>query len=176
MKVFINQVDKFICFGKIASSHGIKGEVALDCYFSNYQFFLEKNRFFILEDGKYVNLNLKLNGKKKDLLIVKIPEVEKIEDAAKFLKKEVFVERDLFNLLDDGNNETHFVQDLIGLKVILENKEIGKVQDVVNFGSGPLLEVLISVDNKTTEYYEKNKNNIKEVDILNGTITLNNKL
>lgn len=165
-------MDKFVCFGKIESLHGIKGEVTIDCFFANYDFFLKANSFFILEDNDYIKINFTLNGKKKDVLIIQIENVTTIEEAKKFLKKEILTERALLNQLDDGNEETHFVQDLIGLKVILENKEYGIVTDVVNFGGGPLIEVLPNDGNKITEYYEKNKNYIKQVDISNGTITL----
>jgi len=59
------------------------------------------------------------------------------------VKKTLFCKRSSLETLEDGDNETHFVADLIGLKVYIEKEGelFGVVEDVVNFGGGPLLEV-----------------------------------
>jgi ribosomal 30S subunit maturation factor RimM len=76
--------------------------------------------------------------------------------------------------LDDGMQDTHFVVDLIGLQVLIEGFEgiYGKINDVVNFGGGPLLEVNLDrshIKNQEkadlTEYHLKNPQTIKEVNI-----------
>lgn len=159
-------MEKIICFGKFKGTHGIKGELALEHFFENYEFFFKKNQF--LFEGKPIQLIFK--GRKKDCLIIAIEGVMRIEDASSFLKKEVFVERKLLEELDDGNSKTHFVSDLIGLKAILNNKEYGIVMDVVNFNGTVFLEIFAN-ETQNTEYHEKNENTIKEVDISKGTIT-----
>jgi ribosomal 30S subunit maturation factor RimM len=174
-------VDKYTEFGKIVGIHGLKGEMLLDCFFTNFNHFVSKGIFMKFEDG-FNQISIKKNGIKKLGVIIHIEGCNSKEDTVKFLNKTLFTPRDALEELDDGDKNTHFVADLLNLEVKVDGEEgiFGNIHDVVNFGGGPLLEVKLEHShkfnkNKTEkfEYYEKNITNIKEVNLKQGYLILN---
>jgi 16S rRNA processing protein RimM len=166
-------VEKYIEFGKITATHGLKGEIFVDCFFKNIEHFLNFDLFLKEEDG-FKKVKAIKNGFKKDGVILKIEEIESLEVAKSLVTKILYSPYQALTKLDDGMQDTHFVVDLIGLQVLIEGFEgiYGKINDVVNFGGGPLLEVNLDrshIKNQEkadlTEYHLKNPQTIKEVNI-----------
>ena len=154
----------------------------LECYFKNYEHFLSNGGIFIKSEDGFLPFQMVKTGVKRGELIVKPEGFTAKEQAMGLLKKEVFVERSSLDELET-EKEGHFVADLIGLKIFMneETEVYGFVLDVVDFGGGPLLEVEISHthpnnNNKKEklEYYEKSENIVKEVNLLEGYIKLFN--
>ena len=173
-------MDKYIEFGKITATHGLKGEIFVDCFFKNVEHFLNFGIFLKKEEG-FEKLDATKNGVKKDGIILKFKGIESLESAQSLVKKTLFSPREALKELDDGMPETHFVVDLIGLKVLVEGFEecYGEISDVVDFGGGPLLEVILEkshIKNKDktdfVEYHSKNSNTTKEVNIEKNYIIL----
>lgn len=173
---------KYISFGKISSLHGVKGELSLECFFGNYAYFIENNLCFFKRNEEIIPLKISVNGHKKEsIVIIVIEGYGDIESARKLLKQEVFIEREAMSALEDGEGG-HFVSDLLNLTVLdaEDGKLYGLVVDVVDFGSGPLLEIAINHQNiknekkkEKLEYYEKDERIVKEVNLLKGYILLN---
>ena len=66
-----------------------------------------------------------------------------------------------------------YVFNVIDLEVFTENDEkIGVVTDVVDFGSGPMLEINVGKTKEKLEYFLYNKNTVKNVDLENKKITI----
>ncbi len=170
-------MNKYIEFGKIKGTHGLKGELELECFFQNVEHFLNAGIFLKENEDNFIKINARKTGRKKDVTILKFNGIEKIEDATQLIKKTIFVERSALEELSDGNQETHFVFDLIGLRVLIEGNsvEYGKVTDVVDFGSGALLEVKLNLEGneKLEEYLPKNPEVVKEVNLKEGFILIN---
>lgn len=127
---------KRLCIAKIATAHGVKGLVKLHVFAENLDLF--KGRLFTSEDDdKTINLKLK-NATAKHWLA----EVEGITDrnqSETLRGTEIFVNQSDLPEPDDG--EFYFA-DLIGLVCFdKDNKEIGKVIAVENFGAGDLLDI-----------------------------------
>ena len=175
-------MNKYIEFGKVLGTHGLKGQVVMQCFFESVEYFIEKGVFIKTEQG-FEPITIKKVGIKKGGVIIEVQNSSTKESADKLLKLELFIERSTLNELDDENEETHFVADLLELNVFIEGEEeiFGKVNDVVNFGGGPLLEIAINLKHKNNigkkeklEYYEKSKQALKEVNLKQGYIILKN--
>lgn len=153
----------------------------LECYFQNYQYFAENNLIFLKRaEESLENIKITIDGKKGDCLIIYIESLNTIEAVHSIIGKEFVVESESIRSLD-VEGEGHFVFDLLNLKVIdyKTKEEYGTINDVVDFGGGPLLEIQLNKQNtknkdkkETVEYFEKNKNTVKDVDLLQGIISI----
>lgn len=125
-----------VCVAKIATAHGIKGLVKLHVFADNID--LLKGTLFTSENGdETLPLTLK-NATARHW----IAEVENITDrtqAEKLRGTEIYIDQSDLPEADDGE---FYFSDLIGLICIDKNdKEIGKIIAVENFGAGDLLEI-----------------------------------
>ena len=175
---------KYIKFGSILGVHGLKGEVLIECLFENFKHFVSQGVFIDNVNG-IEPIKIQQTGIKKGGIIVSIENCVNKEDATKLLNKNLFIDRKSLDDLDDSDQSTHFVADLLDLNVFIDgyNDIFGTVIDVVNFGNGPLLEIKLNKNHKKNlnkkeklEYYEKNTTTIKEVNLKAKLILLNNNI
>ncbi len=135
---------KNILIGKIISAFGIKGEVKI----ISYAEVPEKIEKYNLFDKSGNSLKLKISNKNKTaigtsangtLFIAKIDGINDRNASELLRNKEIFVSRD--DLDETDENEFYYV-DLIGLNVVdMNDKKIGKVLDVHDYGAGGILEI-----------------------------------
>lgn len=126
-------MQKVLQVGTIIKTHGIRGEVKV------YPLTDDVNRFkklkeVILEPEKD-NITLEIEGVKffKNLVILKFKDFDNINDIEMHVKKGIYVTRE--NAVECEEDE-YFVADLIGLDVVTDdNKEFGKVKDVIHTGA-----------------------------------------
>ena len=126
-------MQKVLQVGTIIKTHGIRGEVKV------YPLTDDVNRFkklkeVILEPEKD-NITLEIEGVKffKNLVILKFKDFDNINDIEMHVKKGIYVTRE--NAVPCEEDE-YFVADLIGLDVVTDdNKEFGKVKDVIHTGA-----------------------------------------
>ena len=126
-------MQKVLQVGTIIKTHGIRGEVKV------YPLTDDVNRFkklkeVILEPEKD-NITLEIEGVKffKNLVILKFKDFDNINDIEMHVKKGIYVTRE--NAVKCEEDE-YFVADLIGLDVVTDdNKEFGKVKDVIHTGA-----------------------------------------
>ncbi len=109
--------------GQIVNTHGLRGDVKIMPWADYPAFLLEFNRFFI--DGKEYAIQRAVL--QKSMVLAKLEGVDSIDDAAKLRQKEISIAREDVEL-EDG---TVFIADLIGLKVLAGDREIGTVADVM---------------------------------------------
>ncbi|MCL2323874.1 MAG: ribosome maturation factor RimM [Oscillospiraceae bacterium] len=111
--------------GHITTTHGIKGEVKVHPYTSNINRFSELN--YVIIDGK--NFNIENVKYQKDKVILKLENINSIEEACLYKNKELEVNREDGVKLDEGE---YYIADIIGCKVYDENGEfIGEVFDYI---------------------------------------------
>ena len=167
----MNKPDK-ICVGAIVGVHGIKGEVKLKSFTENPE---AVGKYGPLEDKFGKKYDLKVTGRSKELLRAKIKGVDDRNAAETLIGTELWADRSVLPELEDDNEFYH--TDLIGLAVKFEDKEIGKVVGIYNFGAGDIIEVKLASTGKAEMFPFKNayfpEVNIKDGYIIITTDTLN---
>ena len=89
---------------------------------------------FYLEPGKKINIQIKSLGSS---LIVKIDQIEKVNDAKSFINKEIFITEEELKAID---KDSIYWKDLIGSEVINQSNEpLGEVIKIENHGASDLL-------------------------------------
>lgn len=121
--------NRLLCIGKIAAPHGVKGLVKILPYGDDVSLLVQvESHKITLKNpmGKYI--------------LAQIEGVDSREDAERVSGTELFISRDKLPEIED--DDTYYIEDLIGLKAVDESgEEIGKVIAVHNFGAGDLLEI-----------------------------------
>lgn len=150
----------FVKFGKIVKPHGVKGEFVLRPDFASASDYL--GNCYLLNDGAYSEFPLTLCGVKPNGdIIVSCDMVQKYENVLNYIGKCLYVLRELLPPV-----EGFYVCDVIGLDVCTEDGlQIGTVTDVVDFGSGPMIEVQSLQKKEKLEYYLYDKYTIISVDM-----------
>jgi 16S rRNA processing protein RimM len=109
--------------GQIVNTHGLRGHVKVMPWADDPADLLDFDRFFI--DGR--EYEVERSSQQKSMILLKLKGVDSIEDAAKLRNKEVSIAREDVEL-EDG---VVFIADLIGLPVVADGVEIGKITEVL---------------------------------------------
>ena len=132
-----------------------------------------ENAIFYKDNDEYKNIQLSISAFNGKTFICKLTNIDNIEQAQFFLKKEIFIE-----VVDDDYIEPEM---LIGFTAVdsKTKKDIGKVIDYGDYGSGMLIEIQLNqLDNKKkpnkqstkSEFYLCNRDFIKKIDFDRHTI------
>lgn len=113
--------------GKIVNTHGLKGDVKLVSWCDYPEVFEDFSKIYD-GDTAYEIENVKYH---KGSVILKLSGVDSIETAERMKNRVVTALRSEFNL-PEGK---FFLVDIIGLKVVSDNIEIGFVSDVIQTGA-----------------------------------------
>ena len=147
----------YIDFGKITSTHGIRGEVKIYPYTDDVDNILSLKKIYI-EDKGYKVSSIRFH---KNMFIAKLMGVNTVEDAETFRNKLVQREIDENEELEE---DTYYIKDLIGLDVYLESNELfGKIKDVFQTGANDVY-VIRTIDEKEV-LIPAIKSVVKDVDI-----------
>ena len=109
--------------GQIVNTHGLKGYVKVMPWADSPDVLTEFDRFFI--DGK--EYAVEYAAVQKSMVLLKLKGIDTIDDAAKLRDKELCMARADVEL-EEG---TVFIADLIGLPVLADGEEIGRITDVL---------------------------------------------
>ncbi len=113
----------FLPTGQIVNTHGLRGHVKVMPWADDPEDLLDFDRFFI--DGK--EYEVEYSAQQKTMILLKLAGVDSIEEAAKLRNKELSICRDDIEL-EEG---VVFIADLIGLPVLADGVEIGKITEVL---------------------------------------------
>ncbi len=125
-------MEQYLQVGVISSTHGIKGEVKVFPTTDDPQRF-KKLKKVILDAGKK-QIPLEIQNVKffKQFVIVKFKGIDNINDIEMYKGKSLLVTReDAVELEEDE----YFIADLIGMKVVTEEEELGTLTDVIETGA-----------------------------------------
>ena len=150
-------INNLIHIGTFGDPVGLNGEIKLKVYSSNFKFFL-KNSFLVNE----VLLKIKnsIIKEKNRYFIVKMNKMIDIENIKKFKGNKIFVER--VHLPKINKNE-YYIADLINCKIMsFDNKYLGLVKSIDNYGAGNLINVL---KNKKSFFISFDSENIISVNL-----------
>ena len=144
--------------GKIIGTHGIKGELRIKSEFEKKNLVFKENNKIIIDKEEHMIRTYRFH---KIFDMITIDNFENINDVLQFVGKNVYVSRDSLKLQKDE----YLLDDLIGLKVILDNKVYGIVNDYSN-NLNPLLKIKYDKD----YYIPINSKYIKKVDLENNAL------
>jgi 16S rRNA processing protein RimM len=133
-----------ILIGRIASAHGLKGEVKLKSFASEP---LALGRYGALSASDGRKLNLKAARLAGDFVIAAFDGVADRDLAEGLRGLELYVER---NALPDPGEDEFYLADLIGCHVYsAEGAPLGEVVAVPSYGASELLEIRIGASRDT---------------------------
>lgn len=115
--------DNLLPTGQIVNTHGLRGHVKVMPWADDPDDLLDFDRFFI--DGK--QYDVEHASRQKNMILLKLEGVDSIEDAALLRNKEIAISRDDIEL-EEG---VVFIADLIGVPVLADGVEIGKITEVL---------------------------------------------
>lgn len=113
----------FLPTGEIVNTHGLKGYVKVMPWADDPSDLLDFDRFFI--DGK--EYEVEYAAQQKTMVLLKLVGVDDVDAANKLRGKEIAICRDDIEL-EEG---VVFIADLIGLPVLADGVEIGKITEVL---------------------------------------------
>jgi len=124
---------KYIVIGKVLSTQGNKGEVNVFPLTDSIDRFKNLDNVFLRNKNSQTILNVEKIRIRKDTVILKLKDIENIEEAKMLVGSFLEVERKNAVKLP---KETYFLFEIIGLEVYNENNIfLGKVENVISTGS-----------------------------------------
>ena len=122
--------------GKIVGTHGVRGEMRLECW-CNTPSFLSKFKTLYLDEGRTA-LSVSCRPH-KNIVLLTVKGVDSIEKADTYRGKILYLDRDDVHL----SKGEHFVQDIIGRQVTDADTGAvyGTVTDVLKTGSNDVYEM-----------------------------------
>lgn len=161
--------------GKIRNTHGLEGNVIIKHDFEGVNVFKNLDHIFIeLLKGSFIPYFI---GDKKQLdkteVLIKLEEVDSVEEARFILNKEVWIEKELFKKIKPKNVDLDFV----GFSIIdLKFKNLGKIEQLMEMPKQVLAvvtyqgkEVLIPLIDQTIISIDPHKKEI-HVDLPEGLL------
>ena len=157
---------QFLEAGKIVRTHGIRGELLMECWADSPEFLLEAKHFYF--DGGKRDAGLFSARAHKGRLLLKLQGVDTVEQGDALRGKVLYIDRNEVSL-EEGQV---FLQDLIGLKAVDGNtgKEYGELKEVLPTGANDVYRI---VDVSGKEYlFPAVRHMIKEINLEKGVIEL----
>ncbi len=153
---------EYINIGKIITTHGIKGELKI---ISTFQ---EKDQVFKKDFNIYIGNNHQLetintHRVHKNYNMITLNNYTNINEVLTFLKQNVYVLRSDLEIKD------YLLEDIINMDIILNKEILGKITEIIYNKSN----ILISVTGPKNFYIPYNQEFIKEVDIKNNQVHVN---
>lgn len=135
---FLNAMtqDKKICIGEISNVHGVRGQLLVRCFADDPELLLIKDA--VTDEKGTRTFNFQGLSPHKKAYLTRLDGLDNREDAEKLKRTRLYIERDQLPELD--SDEIYHV-DLIGMTVKSDDKIIGKIAAVQNFGASDLLEI-----------------------------------
>lgn len=125
--------EDFLRVGVITSTHGIRGEVKVFSTTDDPERFKKLKKCVIAAKRENVEVEVQSVKYFKQFVILKFKGIDNINDVEQYVKSDLLVTRENAVALEPGE---YFICDLIGLKVITDDKkELGTLKDVLETGA-----------------------------------------
>ena len=126
----------FILVGSIVGLHGLKGYLKVKSFFEKPKDIFKFGEYFI-DKLCFSSISLKFN--KKSVFICELEGINSIEEAKKFVNKDIFISR---LSLPKTDKDEIYLNDLISFNVELESGlYLGELVKFYDFGGGPIIAV-----------------------------------
>ncbi len=126
--------------GKTLKVHGLKGELKTQCYLDSPDLF-KKIPVVRLKNKDYDVEQARRSG---EFVLLKLKGVDTVDDAKSLCNIEISAEKDKMPPLPDGR---YYIADLIGCIVMSGTERVGKIKDVLQYGSADV--VVLTKEGKT---------------------------
>ena len=135
-----------IFYSTVSRLHGLKGEVEISFrdkgYFASLPI-LNENTPVIINGKEFIILKIK---KKNKSFVFQIKDIEDIESAKELIGCDIYIDSKYLPELDE---DTFYEAELIGYKIIDENKNIyGEIVDIYSLPSNYVFNIALSENNK----------------------------
>ena len=156
----------YVYIGKIVNTHGIKGELRIRSNFLKKDRVFKKGFTLYLGDEKKPEV-INTYRPHKEFDMVTFEGYNNINQVLDYLKLKVYAKKEDIELKEDE----YILEELVGLDVIEEGLNLGKVSEIVYNNSNILLYV---IGEKTNFYIPNNPNFIKKVNLDKNEIIVEN--
>jgi 16S rRNA processing protein RimM len=128
----------FYPIGRVIKPHGVKGKIKIDYFGEDYDHFSYYKEIFIKDStGQLKPYEVIQAIPKPPRIILRLKGIERIEEATSLTGREIFVKRENFPPLSEGE---YYWVDLIGMSVETDNgKRIGKVKRIFPTGANDVI-------------------------------------
>ncbi len=128
------QSDSLILMGKVAATHGIKGQLRIVAYSGLSESFLSAGSFFLRDSSGRTQQHdvsaISVHGKK---LLVTLKGFSNINQVLAFVGNEVLLYRDQ---LPEPEEDEYYWYDLVGMNVVTtDNRVLGVLESIIETGS-----------------------------------------
>ena len=135
-----------ILMGKVAATHGIKGQLRIVPYSGSVDTFLTLKSILLRDaagrTSQHELLSVAAHGKK---VIVTLKEFSEINQVLHFIGSEILLRRDQFPPTED---DEYYWYDLVGMKVVtVDGSYLGTLESIIETGSNDVY-VVASGDNE----------------------------
>jgi 16S rRNA processing protein RimM len=119
-----------VLIGKITRPHGVRGGVKVESFMDTpYAFSAIKE---VEINGVFYKVERVQAGAP---LILKLAGINSIEDAEKLRNQQIFINKEDAPPPDE---DRYYIEDLLGCEVLLDAKSIGKLSDILQYGSADI--------------------------------------
>lgn len=158
-----------ICIGIISKPIGIKGQVKVISYTESPESLFKYNNIFLQDKTK-----IRFNNYKSILDNTFVAFIDGINDrntSEKYRLQNIYISR---NELPKLNNNEYYYSDLLSSKVFdSNNKLLGIVKSILNYGAGDFLEIILINNKEATISF--NKDSILDINSKKKHIIINRK-
>ena len=163
-----------IFYSSVSRLHGLKGEVEISfrdkSYFASLPI-LKENTPVIINGKEFIILKIK---KKNKSFVFQIKDIEDIESAKELIGRDIYIDSKYLPELDE---DTFYEAELIGYKIIDENKNIyGEIVDIYSLPSNYVFDIALAENNKKVSipfvkaYFGKSDKINKTIEIIQKPI------
>lgn len=150
--------------GKIVNTHGLKGHIKVEPWCDGIETFEYLDRVFV-NNIEYEIESVKVQ---KNVFLLKLKELNTIEEAEKLKNKVVYANEDEMPPLPEG---TFYIRDIMGLSVYDGEKLIGKIVDWIETGANNVY--IIKRPNGKDVLIPAIDSVVKKIDIENKRMSVN---
>jgi len=160
--------DEFITIGKVVSTQSNKGEVKVLPLTDSTDRFKNLDTVFLRNINNLTTLNIEKIRIKENAVILKLKDIENIEEAKTIVGSFLEVERKNAVKLP---KDTYFIFEIIGLEVYTENNIfLGKVENVISTGSNDVY--IVKDKNKKELFIPAIREVVKNINLEKKRITI----
>ena len=105
-------MNKYLEAGKIVNTHGVKGDLKVECRCDSQEVFASLSTLYLKKGGEYVPYRCTKNQPYKEMMLVHLESVDTMEDAILLKNRSLYADREDFNLPEG----CYFIADLLGTR------------------------------------------------------------
>ena len=160
--------DEFITIGKVVSTQSNKGEVNVFSLTDSTDRFKKLDTVFLRNSNSRTKFNIEKIRIKENTVILKLKDIENIQEAKIIVGSFLEVERENAVKLP---KDTYFLFEIIGLEVYDENNIfLGKVENIISTGSNDVY--IVKDKNKKELSIPAIREVVKNIDLEKKRITI----